>query len=156
MGKRGPKSQFDSISCPNKNCIDYGISGKGNVVGNGTYITKSGRIRKYICKSCGLVFSDRINTAFYDIRTEESKMIDACKLVIRGMSIRGVAEHLEVKPDTVSKWLNRAAIHCQGVNEVLMRDLDISKVELDELWTFVQKKQLRKWKHLRTMAPGSG
>jgi len=31
-GKRGPKSKFTDVACPNKNCKLHGISGKGNVV----------------------------------------------------------------------------------------------------------------------------
>jgi transposase len=62
-------------------------------------------------------------------------------MILEGMSLRGVAEVLEVKIDTVRRWLSRAAEHSEEVNKVLMRDLVISKVELDELWTFVQKKQ---------------
>jgi transposase-like protein len=141
MGKRGPKPRFDNVACPNKNCSLYGIAGKGNVVGGGTYNTKSrGRVRKYKCKECGSIFCDRTNTVFYDLRTDEDKILLALKLVMKGMSIRAIAEVLEVTPNSVSRWLSRASEHAERVNEVLMKDLDISKVELDELWTFVQKK----------------
>jgi len=46
MGKRGPKSKFTDVACPNKNCKLHGISGKGNVVGNGTYQTKKWKSQK--------------------------------------------------------------------------------------------------------------
>ena len=40
MGKRGPKTQITNVACPNKDCELYGITGQGNVVGNGTYISR--------------------------------------------------------------------------------------------------------------------
>jgi transposase-like protein len=58
MGKRGAKPQFIDIFCPNSDCKLYGISGKGNIVGNGTYQIKNKRVRKYICRECGRVFND--------------------------------------------------------------------------------------------------
>ena len=36
MGKRGTKPQFNDVFCPNQDCKFYGISGKGNIIGNGT------------------------------------------------------------------------------------------------------------------------
>ena len=56
------------------------------------------------------------------------------------MSLRGTADVLGVKLDMVRGWLQRAAKHTEKVNKVLMKDLKVGKVELDELWTFIQKK----------------
>ena len=156
MGKRGPKPKFWNITCPNEKCQHYGISHHGNIVGNGTYPTKSGRVRKYICRTCAKVFCGRSKTAFYDLRTKDEKILIGFKLVIKGMSLRSIAEVLDVKLDTVRLWLSRAAEHCEEVNKILMKDMDVSKVELDELWTFVKKKQYREWKNMKMMEHGSG
>jgi len=156
MGERGPKPKFMDKSCPNKDCQDYGKAGRGNVVGNGTYKTKSGVVRKYVCKTCSMSFCDRTNTVFYDLRTEDEKVLIALKLVLKGMSLRGISEVLGVKLDTVRGWLQRAAEHCEEVNKVLVHDLQVSKVELDELWTFVQKKQYRAWSTRTRKNAGSG
>lgn len=53
--------------------------------------------------------------------------------------MRAVAEVLETKLDTVRKWVNRAAEYTEEVNAVLLKEMKVTKVELDELWTFVQK-----------------
>ena len=55
------------------------------------------------------------------------------------MSMRAVAEVLETNLDTVRKWINRAAEHTEEVNAVLLKEMKVTKVELDEFWTFVQK-----------------
>ena len=105
MGKRGPKSKFVDIACPNDRCNRFGIKGQGNIIGNGTYPTKSGRIRKYICTSCRTVFCERTNTVFYDLRTEEDTVLLALKMLLNGMSLRSIARILELSLDTVRRWL---------------------------------------------------
>jgi len=156
MGARGPKPKFEGVACPNKACQMHGQVGKGNVVGNGTYRTESGQVRKFLCRSCGRTFSERSNTAFFNLRSEDKKMLQALKMVLRGMSLRGTAEILEVHLDTVRAWLRRAAEHSEEVNKVLLKEMKVSKVELDELWTFVQKKHFREWAAARMTGPGSG
>lgn len=149
MGKRGKAPKFKDVFCTNAACNVYGRTKQGNIVSNGTYSTKSGRVRKFICRSCGNIFNSRTGTVFFDLRTSEEKVILALKLLLKGISVRGIAEVLGSKPDTVLSWLRRAAEHSEEVDAFLLRDLKVSKVELDELWTFVKKKRLKEWKKKR-------
>lgn len=155
MGKRGAKPKFVNVFCPNKECNLYGVTGKENVIGNGTYQIKNKRVRKYICRECGRVFNDRTGTFFDNVRKDESDIKLALKMVIKGMSIQAIADVLEVQPATVSNWLFRAAKQCDIVNEDLMKDLNISKVEMDELWVIIKKKLLQEQK-LKMMEHGCG
>jgi transposase-like protein len=139
MGKRGPKPKVTDVGCPNELCTDHLIIGKGNVVGNGSYQLDSKRIRRYLCRSCGRAFCDRTNTVYYGLHTNADKVDLALKMSIRGMSIEGIADVLEVQPVTVSNWLARAAEQCEKVNETKMKDLDLPKIEMDEMWVIVQK-----------------
>ena len=147
---------FLDVACPNEECEQYGRTGQGNIIGNGTYATKSGRVRKYICRTCGRVFCDRSNTMFYDLRTSEDKVILALKLILKGMSQRSIAEVLEVCPKSVSTWLSRASDQSEAVTETRLNDLAVRQVEMDELWTFVGKKESRKTKNTKMMEHGSG
>ena len=156
MGKRGPKPKFVDVACPNDKRNQFGVKGQGNIIGNGTYPTKSGRIRKYICTSYRTIFCERTNTVFYDLRTEEDTVLLALKMLLNGMSLRSIARILEISLDTVRRWLSRAANQSEEVNEVLLRELDISKVELDELWTIVEKKLHREVTTTKTTEHGSG
>ncbi len=156
MGLRGPKPKSMNVSCPNKDCADYGKTGKGNIVANGTYQSRGGRVHKYICRTCSKSFTSASNTIFHDLRTDEKTIIMGLKMILRGMSQRGVADVLEVKQDTVQRWLQKAAEHSEEVNKVLLKEITIDKVELDELWTFVQKKQFRAWSMNRKKKGGSG
>ncbi|HID24901.1 MAG TPA: hypothetical protein EYP23_00320 [Thermoplasmata archaeon] len=67
----------------------------------------------------------------------------ALKLLVKGMPLRGVADVLEVKLDTVRHWLRVAAEHSEKVNELLLKELKVSQIELDALWSFVKKNTLR-------------
>jgi transposase len=58
---------------------------------------------------------------------------------IKGMSTEAIADVLEVQPVTVSNWLARAAEQCEKVNEIKMKNLDLPKIEMDEMWVIVQK-----------------
>jgi transposase-like protein len=147
---------FLDVACPNEECEQYGRTGQGNIIGNGTYATKSGRVRKYICRTCGRVFCDRSNTMFYDLRTSEDKVVLALKLILKGMSQRSIAEVLEVCPKSVSTWLSRASDQSEAVTETKLKDLEVPRVEMDELWTFVGKKESRKTKNTKMMEHGSG
>ena len=149
MGKRGKAPKYEDVFCTNHGFNLYGKTKQGNIVSNGTYATRSGRVRKFICRSCGSVFNGRSGTVFFYLRTAEDKVILALKLLLKGISVRGIAEVLGSKPDTVLSWLRRAAEHSEEVEAFLLRDLKVSKVELDELWTFVKKKRLREWKKKR-------
>ena len=159
MGDRGPKSQFEQVSCPNASCRMHGVKAGGNIKGNGRYRTQSGLVRKYVCHACGRVFCDRSDTAFYDLRSPEEKVLLALKLVLKGMALRAVSGAMEIKLDTVRFWLQQAATHAEKVNDALVKQLHVQRVELDELWTFVRKKNFRAWqkaKRARMGASGSG
>ena len=156
MGKRGPKPRFLDVACPNNQCSQFGIAGKGNVTVYGTYQINSGKKRKYICHTCGTRFCDRTNTAFYDLRTRDEKVQQALKMAMRGMSVIGIAEILETKPSTISKWISKAAKHSEKVNEVVLKDVETPKVEMDEAWTFVGKKHCPGKMNTKMKELGSG
>ena len=59
------------------------------------------------------------------------------------MALRAVAGVLQVKLDTVRFWLEQAAAHVEKVNDALVKQLRVERVELDELGTFVRKKNYR-------------
>jgi len=159
MMKRGrrPKYKLKNEACPNPKCSSYGKTGQGNVVSNGTYQTKKGpRSRRFLCRVCGKSFCSRTETIFYDLRSPEKRVLLALKLLVKGMSLRGVSEVLEVKLDTVRHWLKVAAQQSEKVDAALMKGLPVSQVELDALWTFVKKNTLHQRGILSRAKFGSG
>ena len=156
MGKRGPKSQFTDVACPNNSCKSHGFKGKSNVVGNGTSTSRGEKVRKYICRDCGKVFNDHTGTFYYDLRTEERVIDLALKMSMKGMSEEGIADVLGITSATVRRWLDRAAKQCDKVNDILMKEVNVPKIEMDEIWVIVQKKSSLEWKIMKMMARGCG
>lgn len=72
MRKRGPKSKFTNVACPNESCKDYGVFGHENIIGNGTDQARNITIHRYICHGCGKAFCDSTNTFYYNLRKDES------------------------------------------------------------------------------------
>jgi transposase-like protein len=138
--KRGPKPKYLEITCPNPKCRHHEKKGLGNVVSNGTYRTRStGKARLFLCRTCGKAFSSRSGTAFFDLRSPRRRVLLGLRLLAEGLGLRGTSRALEIKLDTIRRWLATAALHCEQVSDMLLRDLKLSQVQVDELWTFVKK-----------------
>jgi transposase-like protein len=140
MGKRGPKSKFTDVACPNKDCKDRGVTGNGNISGNGTYQSRNKTVRRYRCSSCGKAFCDSTDTFYYNLRKDESTIDLALSISMKGMSNEAIADVLKIQSATLKRWLALAAEHCDKVNDTLMKNLDIPKIEMDEMWVIVKKK----------------
>ena len=61
--------------------------------------------------------------------------------VMRRGSLRAAEEITGHKYETIGVWLKRAAAHAEVLTQVLASDLHLSQVEIDEFWSFVQKKR---------------
>jgi transposase-like protein len=59
---------------------------------------------------------------------------------MKGMSIEAIADVLEVQSTSVKRWLARAAEQCDKVNDNIIKDVEVSRIEMDELWVIIQKK----------------
>ena len=103
-------------------------------------MSRGEKVRKYICHHCGKVFNDYTGTFYSDLRKEEFVIDLALKMAMKGMSEEGIADVLGITPATVRRWLDRAAEGCDKVNKNLMKDLNVPKIEMDEIWVIVQKK----------------
>jgi IS1 family transposase len=65
------------------------------------------------------------------------------RLLCEGNSLRSVTRLVGTNLNTVLRQLHWAAEHCQAVMDAHFRNLHLGHVEVDEMWTFVAKKQAR-------------
>ena len=70
------------------------------------------------------------------LQSPSQKFYEALKLLVKGAPIRFVAEVLDVKLDTVRRWLNRA---CEGFdmeswNEMIQAGYELEQSEYDYLY----------------------
>jgi IS1 family transposase len=144
------------VCCPNEPCSSYGILGPHpdhDIVGCGTYTTLHGEKRQmYLCNVCGNRFSETAGTPFFGLKTPMRTVCIALNELAEGLGVRAVARIHHVEPDTVLDWLRKAGQHCERVSAYMMQELELSQVQLDELWTFVRKKErmLSEWEKLQT------
>jgi len=146
MTKRGRKPLYDlsQISCPNSACPGFRKSGGSRIVANGTYPTRGGAGQRYLCQTCGRSFCRQSGTIFEGLHTPEDKVISTLKLLAKGITLRKAAEIMEKKPDTLKQWLFRMAGRSEAVNQRLLRELGVSRSELDALWQTVRQNELRR------------
>jgi len=76
----------------------------------------------------------------YRLKTPAAEVAQALLIVMRRGSLRGAEEITGHKYETISVWLKRAATHAEAITQVLANDLHLNQVEIDEFWSFVQKK----------------
>jgi phosphodiesterase/alkaline phosphatase D-like protein len=77
----------------------------------------------------------------YGLKTPAAEVAHALLIVMRRGSLRAAEEITGHKYETISAWLKRAARHAEALTQVLGSDLPLSQVEIDEFWSFVQKKR---------------
>jgi hypothetical protein len=77
----------------------------------------------------------------YGLKTPAAEVAQALLIVMRRGSLRAAEEITGHKYETISTWLIRVATHAEALTQVLASDLHLSQVEIDEFWSFVQKKR---------------
>ena len=76
----------------------------------------------------------------YRLHTPAAEVAQALLIVMRRGSLRAAEEITGHKYETIGEWLRRASEHAEALTTVLTQDLHLSTVEIDEFWSFVQKK----------------
>src|SRR5216683_6704103 len=131
MNKQKSKEQVSLPACPNPDCRE------SHVVRNGSH---RGR-QRYSCGNCKTYFGETQGTPMYGLKTPAAEVAQALLVVMRRGSLRAAEEITGHKYETISTWLKRAAAHAEALTQVLAGDLHLNQVEIDEFWSFVQKKR---------------
>ena len=103
--------------------------------------------RRWQCRDCGRTFAGTVGTPLFHLHTPLPEIVRAILIVIRRGSLRAAEEQTGHNDETIAEWIRRMGDHAEALTEVLVRDLDLSEVELDEFWSFVGKKGAlaRRW-----------
>ncbi len=155
--KRGKPATVpaDHVFCPHESCRGYCVPGPHTdhyITGAGTYTVRGDERRQmFKCGWCHKTFSETRGTVFCGLNTPSETVYRALATLAEGTGIRAAARIFEVDKDTVLRWLRRAGEHCEQVSAYLMQNLQVEHAQLDELWTFVLKKEknLSVWEKLR-------
>jgi IS1 family transposase len=74
---------------------------------------------------------------------KREKQIAVLSALVEGSSVRSIERMTGVHRDTIIRLMNRVGEGCQTLLDSRMRNLPCRYVQVDEIWTFVQKKQKR-------------
>jgi IS1 family transposase len=113
---------------------------RGNISAISTDLTQSGKRRIFLCNACETTFSETRDTVFFDLRTPEEKVMMALKMLLVKVGLTDIGFVLGVTEETVLMWLEPAAQKAHEINAHLLRDLPVTEVQLDEMWSFIKRK----------------
>jgi len=122
--------------CPHTECPDYGklqsAQGKRNIEKYGH--SQKGH-QRYRCLTCGHTFIQTRGTLFYRRRVSDSEILRVLAMLAEGSRIRSVSRTTGHKEDTILAWLREASKQAQAVEEVLLADYEVTRGQLDALWS---------------------
>jgi transposase-like protein len=131
---------MENYFCINENCMEYGIKNKGNIIKAGTYGTGDRKKQMLKCKVCGKRFSETRNTIFFNSNYTSTTIRQIISCVVEGNGVRATSRILGLDKNAVNNVILKAGKHCELILSGLLKSLHLEECQLDELWTFVQKK----------------
>ena len=147
-------SELEQCFCPNKQCKDYGLRGLGNIAIRGKYGKDKSRDLLY-CRTCGKRFASTRSSAMFGLHLPAETIRQIIHHAAEGVGVRATARLLGLDKDTVNRVILRAGEHCARVLSSLLTSLQLDETQLDELWTFVKKRNVLAVKASMDK-PGSG
>lgn len=124
------------VACPNEACSLFWKKGMKNIVKSGY---KENGTPNYKCTICGRQFVRTAGTIFYRSRIKKKEAKQIANLLVEKNGIRSIGRAIERNRNTILRFTDRLATKCKQVNEFLLKDVKLSPVEIDELWTFIKK-----------------
>lgn len=125
--------------CWNDQCSDYGKKGKDNLSVHDRIGKEKHLLLK--CKTCGKTFSEWRGTCFFGLRTPRHEVIRVLALIPEKGGIRAVSRATGHTTTSVTRWIKVAGKHAREVNEYFLRDLNLTQVQIDEIWSYIKKRQ---------------
>ncbi|MBA3570912.1 MAG: IS1 family transposase, partial [Pyrinomonadaceae bacterium] len=73
------------------------------------------------------------------MKSEKQEAVIRC--LVNGASVRATERMTDVHRDTIIRLMKRVGAGCEQIMDSEMRDLSCERLQLDEIWSFVGKKQ---------------
>ena len=137
-------NSIDGMACATPGCENRGKLGL-NIVGHGSFATKSGRRRRYRCTVCVGTLSTNTGTAYSGLRCARREFDQVASLRVEGVSISATARVTGHSRNTIARWLERASTAAKRFNRGMLRDFEIRELQADELCTFIGSKSRPTW-----------
>lgn len=111
----------------------------------GTYTRKASKETKQMlkCNVCGRRFSETQSTIFAGCHYSAPTINSIIVCTAEGNGIRSTARILNLSKDRVNSIVLKAGAHAEMMLSSLLRSLHLNECQMDELWSFVNKKNAR-------------
>jgi hypothetical protein len=138
--------------CDNTTCPDFGKVGAGNLKAF-SYVE-----RRSYCATCRRTSGADKHTFFETIRSPRATALEALALLSERNRLGAVARLTHHSPNRIPHGLALAGQHGATVGSATSRDLSLTQVQIDELWTFVKESKPIAARRTPPMSatPGSG
>lgn len=104
---------------------------------------KRGNRQRYQCQQCRKVFTDARDQTLEGMYLPVEKAEMVLRLLLEGNSVSSVERITDVHHTTILKLLVLAGEKCERIMADRIRNVAVRDVELDEVWSFIGKKQKR-------------
>ena len=126
-----------SSFCWNRECPDYGKVKPDN-------IRKFGRTAKgtqrHQCKTCKGTFVETKGTVFYGRHHSQETILECLAWLAERNSLAAIQRVKGIKEETVLAWLREAAKHVEQIEALLLANYQVTRAQLDAMWTYVGHK----------------
>ncbi len=95
-------------------------------------------IQRLKCQACGQVFTSRIHTPLYYLKTNPKEVEFVLWFLAEGVDASVLVRFTGHADATIARWLERMGTHSQGWHNHLFRNLVFTVVQMDELYTRVR------------------
>ena len=126
------------VCCQNQSCGDYGKLGLRNVI---RYGKQKNKTQRYKCMTCSTTFARTHGTPFFHKHLKKKEIINICKMLAEKTPFRGIARQTGHHLDTIRGIASAVAKHCKKFNNYFIKELKLTPIEVDEMWSFVKKKK---------------
>lgn len=131
------RRSYSPMTCQNSECDFFLIEEGKDLIKNGR---NSAGNQQYFCKHCRTYFTETKNTPLYNSRLGRQKVERICRLSQEKISIRGINRVTDHHPATIIRYLRLVGEHAKLLTSHFLQDLDSDRIEMDEFWSFVKKK----------------
>jgi transposase-like protein/IS1 family transposase len=99
-------------------------------------------LQRYRCPQCGKTYSDAKQFGVIGHKQiDDQKALLALKLLVEGNSIRSTQRITGLEKRTITKLVVLAGERCEALLNAKLRNVPVTDVQCDEIWTFVGKKK---------------
>ncbi|HEY0543811.1 MAG TPA: IS1 family transposase [Pyrinomonadaceae bacterium] len=100
--------------------------------------------QRFRCLTCGKTFQAERDKPLNDMRIPMDKALMCLQLLVEGMSVRSIERITGIHRDTVLDLMLVAGEKCEALMDKLIRKVQVSDIQADEIWSYVGMKEKTK------------